>query len=191
MIINDFNQLSKQEQIDFAKRLVDRINTKHAFGNITLVLDDKYYRYVDANTFDGTLGFIVDIPDIQLTDVAGSWSYADQHDDHDMETDAPNIYTVATEDSLWQHFLKEYFIDDTIEFEGYNIEMSYSDFLDSVEVTDFTIDDYEIDNDGIGSYEYWGMSGYDAGYDYISYAEGKLMVEGTLCAWLSVSPKTN
>ena len=26
---------------------------------------------------------------------------------------------------------------------------------------------YHWDNDGIGSYEYWGMKGYDKGHDYV------------------------
>lgn len=47
--------------------------------------------------------------------------------------------------------------------------------IEDIEVTY----DYHIENDGIGSYEYWGFKGYDKGTDYLVVENVKLIKNDT------------
>jgi hypothetical protein len=50
----------------------------------------------------------------------------------------------------------------------------YHSRIPSVELMFCAAVDGYVDNDGIGAYEYWGSSGYDAGTDYLEITDGGL-----------------
>lgn len=50
----------------------------------------------------------------------------------------------------------------------------YHSRIPSVEFMFYAGVDGYVDNDGIGAYEYWGSSGYDAGTDYLEITDGGL-----------------
>lgn len=64
--------------------------------------------------------------------------------------------------------------------EGYLLEghkcyrVWYHSRIPSVEFMFYADVEGYIDNDGIGGYEYWGSSGYDAGIDYLEITDGGL-----------------
>ncbi len=174
-VIENFNELSKDELQQFAKELIAKINKENIFSsefNFTIEEVDPYELtgdlYIGLSHEDS-----IDVPR------EATWTCSDEdemYSDPGYEADyANNIF----------NDVKALFGKLTTVLDGYEITLSIDD-IDDADTVEVEVDSYSHEDDGIGHYEYGGAPGYDS-RPYIE-------VEGTIiracsCAFsLNVSP---
>jgi len=174
-IIENFAALSFEEQKKFAADLVEKINKE---SSLSTIINFKITE-VKADDLTGNLAIEV-IPEDETLEVdrKATWYAADHHD---MDPDSSEVEYV----DLLKNDVKKMF-KDAADVDGYKITLEVTD-IDSVDTVGFEVDDYAEEDSGIGSYEYWGTSGYDSN-PYVS-------VEGTITeecyVWLSLTVEPN
>lgn len=147
MVIENFSTLSQEELKQFAKKLVDKINTEKI---ITTEADFAILNDPDAVwASDITGNLIINLAAVEVASaVDASWAAAedDPYDYDDAEEDSPDFEDV---------FKKEVVVD------GYKVTLSIDDY-DRIENLEVEVNDYSHEDSGIGHYEFWGQTGYDS-----------------------------
>ncbi len=150
-IIENFAELSIEEQKAFAEALVKTINSESTFT------DDTNFKVTGIETDDlaGDLVILIEPEDPIEVPREATWTCSnseDRYDDPGYDADYDNsIYDDA----------KKAFKTMTADIEGYRVSLEVDD-LDEVETADIEVDDYSDEDAGIGHYEYWGHTGYDS-----------------------------
>lgn len=160
-IIENFAELSFEEQKKFAETLVNTINSEHTFTADT----DFKLSGVEADELSGGLIIMLDHDDLIEVSREATWTCADEdevHHDPGYEAEYSSTLFMDARDSF-----------KTLEvvIGGYKVSLSVDD-VDEEETIEVEVDSYSSEDGGIGGYEYWGVGGYDSS----SYVE----VEGTI-----------
>ena len=150
-VIENFAVLSPEEQIEFATALVKTINSESTF------ISNNPFEITGVEADDITGGLTIDITHANPIEVRrdASWtceSKEDAEDDPGFEADYEDF---VFEDA------KKAFKTLSTEIDGYTVTLEVVDADDTDTVA---VEVYSTSNEdsGIGSYEYWGDSGYDS-----------------------------
>lgn len=160
-VIENFAELSFEEQKKFAEALVKTINSENIFTGET----DFKVSGVEVDELSGNLIIIIDHDDLIEVRREATWTCSsadDVADDPGFEADYNNFLFEDT---------KKAFKTLSTEIEGYKVSLEVDD-VDEDETIEVEVDNYSGEDSGIGSYEYWGETGYDS-HPYIE-------VEGTI-----------
>lgn len=160
-VIENFAALSVEEQTEFAKSILEKINSESIFSS-----DVNFEIYsVEADDLTGELTIEVSHGDTTLeVPREAAWQAYDEDSINSDPDDAD--YT----ESIYNDAKKAFKTLSTV-IDGYKVELDISD-VDEIETVDVEVSDYSHEDAGIGHYEYWGTSGYDSS-PYIE-------VEGTI-----------
>lgn len=169
-IIENFCELTKQEQEQFAADIVKKINDQKIFTKeADFEIDTDFDERIFADELTGDLSIFLRLKDGDSIGIARGASWTADEDDlkdlNDVEYDDDRCGALTAA------------LDRTVaEIDGYKLTLSV-DEADSDGVEDIEIDSHSTEHGGIGHYDYWGYQGYD---DY-TYCE----VEGTIyeSAW--------
>ena len=150
-LIQDFNTLSVEEQEAFAREFVQKINDTKVFTDEV----DFVFDVVDADEISGDLYIGVYTKEGQ--DIAverkASWTCGSVEDLYDNPEDVEFDEYIETDVTKALKTL-------TTELDGYIITIEVDDA--DGDTIDREVKDYSNEDDGIGSYEYWGFTGYDS-----------------------------
>ena len=176
-IIENFDLLSEAEQKVFAENLVDTINSKKTFFDTTLKIEEVY-----ADSITGDLCVVVYSTEAVNVPRKASWS---GNDFDDIEsTDSVNWSDIEFEN--YSHEDVANMIKTTsAELDGYNVTVEV-DEVDSGSIVSLDVTEANEDDYGIGSYEYFGATGYDS-QPYVE-ASGTVVESCTFYLTLTVSP---
>ncbi len=149
-IIENFAELSEQEQKDFAAALIKTINTENIFTSEV----DFEIRDVEDD-IDGSL--MIHTQTSTPLEVAreATWSCADE----DEVSDDPG-YDATFENSIYDD-VQSALTTLSTELEGYKISIDVSDTGEE-ETVEVNAEHYSHEDGGIGHYEYWGHDEYDS-----------------------------
>lgn len=160
-IIEDFAELSEQEQLEFAEDLISEINNAHIFSSSV----DFEVTSVTTNNTDG--GLLIEASHTEVIEVsrAASW----QADDEDA-AHCPAHTDIDYNNSVYKDAAKA-FNTKKATINGYTVSLDIEE-VEEDEIVEVEIDTITDEDSGIGSYEYFGFTGYDSN----PYVE----VEGTI-----------
>jgi hypothetical protein len=172
--IENFAALSEQEQRVFAEALIQKINAEHAFS------DHTEFKIIDISVdeyYDGCLR--IDATPTELLEVTrkAHWQASDDEDaysaPYEYSTDDIDYDTDLNIFDEFAYILKT----DSTRVDGYTVYAEIAD-ADMEEISEVEVDNIEDDDSGIGSYEYFGFTGYDSN----PYVE----VDGTITSTYSI-----
>jgi hypothetical protein len=175
MKIENFAELSAQEQRAFADALIKTINSEHTFSSeIDFEITD-----VEADELTGNLWIgAIHKEDTYIEVVRQAhWQAADEDEAYSAED--PEYY-----DSIYNDAKASFKTMESV-IEGYKVSLSIDD-VDEVDTVDTTADDISHEDSGIGSYEYWGESGYDSN-EYVE-VDGTITVACECAVTFTVEP---
>lgn len=164
-IIENFCELTKQEQEQFAADIVKKINDQKLFTKeADFEIDTHFDEYIFANELTGNLDIFLRLKEDDRIEIAryATWT-ADEDDLKDLSD--------AEYEEDWGSALLAALDRTEVEIDGYKLTLDV-DTTDSDGVEDIVVDSHSSQHGGIGHYDYWGYQGYD---DY-TYCE----VEGTI-----------
>lgn len=177
-VIENFNNLTQEELLEFVNKIIKTVNSEHIFSNdITFELDTSSSSGIEISEFDGNLYIPLTHKDLLSVPRKAEWSCETEDDIYHVED--PDFEDWIYEDA--EKVLKTL----STELDGYKLSISVDD-AESEETTDVDVDDYHADDDGIGSYEYWGHVGYDSHPFYA--VEGTITQDCTCYLTLVVEP---
>lgn len=159
-IIENFAELSEQEQRAFAEAIIKTINSESTFSSFV----DFQVTGVEADDMSGCLFIETSHTDTLDVERFATWTCLDEDDKYSPED--PEYKSSIYEDAEKTFKTKEATID------GYYILINDIADVDSEEIVDVEVDNVSYEDAGIGSYEYWGHMEYDS-QPYIE-------VEGTI-----------
>lgn len=160
-IIENFAELSFEEQKKFAETLVNTINSEYTFTADT----DLKLSGVEADELSGGLIIMLDHDDLIEVSREATWTCEDEDEvRHDPGYEADYVNTLFAD-------ARDSFKTLEVVIEGYKVSLSVDD-VDEEETIEVEVDNYSSEDGGIGGYEYCGVGGYDSS----SYVE----VEGTI-----------
>lgn len=159
-VIENFVELSFEEQKAFAEALVKTINSESIFT------DQANFKISGVEADEMTGGLTIELEPEDTIDVqrSATWTCGDREEASNTPDD-PDFAELTFSDA------KRAFKTSAVELEGYSVVLDIVD-VDTEEITDVEVDSVRDEDAGIGSYEYWG----DVRYDSQPYCE----VEGTL-----------
>lgn len=160
-VIENFAELSFEEQKKFAEALVRTINSESIFTsdtNFTLA-------GVEADELAGGLYVFLEHDDPIEVSREATWTCSDED-----EVNSDPGYDADYADHLFED-TKKAFKTLFATIEGYKVSLEIDD-VDMDDTIEVEADKYTHEEDGIGEYEYWGSRGYDSRH-YIA-------VEGTI-----------
>lgn len=172
--IENFAELSFDEQRAFAEALVKTINSEHTFSDTTFKVTG-----VETDGLAGDLVISIEPDDLIEVSRSATWTSAsedDMHDDPGFEADYANY---LFEDA------KKAFKTLNTEIEGYSVTLDVDD-VDEEDTVEVEVEDYSNEDAGIGSYEYWGHREYDS-QPYVE-VEGTIVKACTCYLSLYVEP---
>lgn len=150
-VIENFAELSAQEQLAFANTLVKTINSENIFTDQTNFKIDK----VEANELSGGLDILLDIENTFYIQRPATWACGEYTEPEDTPDDA---YFENSIDEDAQKAFKTL----TAELEGYTLSLEITD-SDPGHITEVVkVDNVSKEDAGIGHYEFWGEEGYDS-----------------------------
>lgn len=150
-VIENFSALSVEEQLKFAEALVKTLNSEATF------IDGVSLSVKKVEADDMTGGLIIEVSHDPKIEVARN---ADWTCDSEEETDADPGYDADYENSAAED-AEQAFKALSTKIEGYTVSLSVED-TDEEEFLDTRVDKISHEDDGIGSYEYFGFTGYDS-----------------------------
>ncbi len=150
-VIENFAELSAKEQQDFAAAIVKTINSEQIFTSET----DFKVAKVEIDDFTG--GLMIEVTPTNYFEVArdATWEVDDEEDAH---SDPGNDVVYAAD---IYHDTKDVFKVNEAVIDGYKITL-YTGDIDEGETVDVEVDEINYEDAGIGSYEFWGIPGYDS-----------------------------
>ena len=165
----NFNVMSEQEQRAFADTLIRTINSQRTF---TVDVDFVLFG-IEVDELAGSLVIYLSHGD-DLVEVArpATWQAGNEE-----EASVDPGYDADFSNSLFSD-ARAVFGSLSAEVDGYQVTLEVVD-LDEVETVEVVVDEVREEDSGIGSYEYWGTTGYDS-QPYVE-------VEGTIVKACSMS----
>lgn len=159
-VIENFAELSFEEQKNFAEALVKTINSENTFTN------EVNFKVTEVEADEMTGGLIIELEheDIIEVDRKATWTCFDEAEASSTPND-PEFNDFIYDD------VKSAFKTLAVELEGYSITLSVND-VNEEETIEVKVGSVSKEDAGIGYYEFWGETGYDSD----PYCE----VEGTL-----------
>lgn len=174
--IKDFNKATDAEIQELAKDLITKINTDNILYNGSNFKIDN----VEVDELKGMLYIDISIPD----DEEGIGVYRDAQwqalDTSDMYHPEDIDYGNTLEKDLLASFNTT-----STNIDGYDVSLSVND-ADVEDIIDVEVDSYSEEDSGIGSYEYWGATGYDS-HPYLE-VEGTIIQACSCYCTLDVTP---
>lgn len=161
-VIENFAELSAQEQKAFAEALVKTINSEHIFHEYAEFKID----YVEADDLTGDLIIAAETADKIYVEREATWTCGDADEAYEKPDG-----DVDYKDDLFGDIKKTLKTLSTT-IEGYTITMELADAEDYDPAAEVEVDSISDEDDGIGSYEHFGYRGYDS-HPYVE-------VKGTL-----------
>ena len=149
-VIENFAVLPAKEQREFAEALVKTINSENIFSSETKFEITE----VNADEITGNLMIEVSHPNPIEVWRSASWTAADSEDAHSTPDD------VDYDRSAFDDVKKAFKTLSTV-IDDYKVSLEIDD-LDYDETIDVDVEDISHEDDGIGSYEFWGDEGYDS-----------------------------
>lgn len=149
--IENFAALSEMEQREFAEALVKTINSESIFSSeINFEITN-----VKAYEFDGSLA--IEVSQTETIDVPreAAWQAGDEE-----EAALDPGYEAEYTNSIYDDVKKAFKTAETV-IDGYKVSLDISD-VEEVETVEVEVDNISHEDSGIGSYEYWGHTGYDS-----------------------------
>jgi hypothetical protein len=180
-IVENFNELSETALLAFAEDLINKLNASDAFKTeITL---QTYELQTSELTGDLTIFAIPEGDERVEVAVPAEWSCSTEDDLDDI----PDEYNLDTFDlnSSAEEAAKELFKESSVVIDGYKIDLIVNE-VEREKIVDTIVENHYDDDSGIGSYEYFGATGYDS-HPFVA-IEGKLVYECRLLIELTVSP---
>lgn len=174
-VIENFNELSESELLQFAKELVQKINAENIFSSIV----NFTVSAVEADEMTGDL--LIEISHGDLLDVprAATWTCSDEDE----------VYSDPGSEAEYQESIfkdvESTFTTLKATVDGYAVELSVDD-ADDEETIEVEVDSYTNEDAGIGYYEYGGVDGYDSD-PYIE-VEGTIIRACSCVLSLNVTP---
>ena len=165
MLIENFAELSEKEQLDFAQKIIDKINADFIFtGDTEFTITEVY-----ADELSGDLNIEIDHADYIKVAREASWTC----DNKDEVYSVPSLgydSNIEYEQSIMKDTEKAFKTLSTT-IDDYLVTLTIGDvYIEEIE--DSEVSDYSNEDAGIGSYDYWGTPGYDS--------RPYVQVEGTL-----------
>ena len=159
-MIENFAELSFEEQKNFAEALVKTINSENTFT------DETNFKIsgIEADDLTGGLIILIEHDDLISVSREATW----QADEDEIDSDPG--YEANYANYLFEDTTKAFKTLST-EVEGYTVSLEVAD-VDEEETIEVNVDNYTHEDGGIGDYDYFGFEGYDSR----PYAE----VEGTI-----------
>ena len=173
-IIENFAELSAQEQQKFADALIKTINSEKLFS------DDVDFKIteVGADELSGDLFISVDAGPVEVPREAG-WQASDKESaGHDPGYDAQYVDFIYDD-------VKKVFKTPVVNIDGYTVRMDVDD-VDEEDTLEVEVTSVRDEDSGIGPYEYGDYRGYDS-HPYVE-VEGILTKECTCYLTFWVSP---
>jgi hypothetical protein len=150
-VIENFAALSAQEQREFADALIKTINSESTFSSeVNFEITN-----IEADDISGCLFIEVSHADTITVDRPATWTCLDEDDAHSTPEDAD--YT----NSLYEDTKKSFKTNEAI-IDGYRVILNDVVDVDEEETIEVEVEKISHEDDGIGSYEYWGEIGYDS-----------------------------
>lgn len=148
-VIENFAEVSFEEQKKFAEALVKTINSEGTFT------DQVNFKVTGVEADEMTGGLIIELDPEDTIEVEreATWTCADR--DEARRPEDPDFTDLLSND------VKKAFKTLAVELEGYSVTLSVDD-VDEGETVDVEVEDISDEDGGIGSYEYWGSTGYDS-----------------------------
>lgn len=149
-VIENFAELSFEEQKKFAEALVKTINSESTFT------DQVDFKVTGVEADDMAGGLIIELEHENTIDVEREaiWTCRDR-DDAEVTPDVPEFTDLLFDDA------KKAFKTLATEFEGYSVTLSIDD-VDKESITGVKAENITDEDAGIGHYEFWGETGYDS-----------------------------
>ncbi len=157
MLIENFAELSAQELKEFADGLIGKINAEHLFApDIELRLCDDGQDNIVPDEMTGDLDIYVEPTEEVIISREASWTCGIDDNADSLPDDDPEYFCNILAD------IESAFPTKTISIDGYSVIIKAFDWSDwdAEEVSEVT--SVEEEDDGIGSYEYWGSISYDS-----------------------------
>lgn len=178
-IIENFAELSAQEQRSFAEALVKTINSERIFTADTDFAIDK----VEPYEMSGDL--VIEITQTDPIEVSRNATWTALDEDSAEEAAGEYEEDVDYEGSTFEA-LEKAFKTLSATIDGYTVSLQVDD-MESEEFSGATVKRISHEDDGIGEYEYWGHVGYDS-RPYVE-VEGTIVTacKGYLSLWVEPS----
>jgi hypothetical protein len=160
-VIENFAELSFEEQMKFAEALINTINSENTF-----IDNNDFTIYgIDDSAITGELIIELELADTIEVSREATWTCSSKAEmQHDPGYDA-SFANLLFEDA------KKAFKTLSTVIDGYKVSLVMHE-VDEEETIEVEVDNYSEEDAGIGGYEYWGHTGYDS-QPYIE-------VEGTI-----------
>ena len=150
-MVDNFAMLSIEEKVDFAKTLLNKINSEDVFTNLT----NFEFQDVDYNDLTGDFAIEVSLANPIEVKRFATWQAGDEEGASEGPGDDADY-----ENSIYEDVNKTFkTLKATVD--GYDITLVLSD-VDEGEDADVEIENISHEDAGIGSYEFWGFKGYDS-----------------------------
>lgn len=173
-IIENFAELSFDEQKAFAETFVKTLNSEHTFTDTAFRVTG-----VEADDLAGDLVIFVEPEDTIEVSREATWTSADEEDMHDDPGYEADYTNALFEDA------QKAFKTLSVELEGYKVTLAVDD-VDEEDTIEVEVENYSHEDAGIGSYEYWGHDEYDS-RPYVE-VEGNIVKACTCYISLYVEP---
>ena len=175
-MIENFAELSFEEQKKFAEALVKTLNSEHTFIDYA----DFKVSKVEADDLTGDL--IIELEHDDPIYVSRKADWADLSNVYDL--DIKDLDDVDFVSSIFEDAEKAFKVL-SADVEGYTVSLSVDD-VDQDEVFDVAVTYSSKEDSGIGNYDYFGFRGYDS-RPYVE-AEGIIEIACTCALSLYVEP---
>ena len=184
MLIENFAELSAQELKEFADGLISKVNADHLFApDIELRLCDDSQDNIVPDEMTGDLDIYVEPTEEVIIGREAYWSCG-MDDDYEYGTPEDPDYSYGILEDI-----KKAFPTKTVSIDGYSVTIEAYDYADWDTGEVGKIISATEDDDGIGSYEYWGEIGYDS-RPFMA-IEGVIDCPTSIYVSLTVSPEHN
>ena len=153
MVIENFATLPVEEQIKFAKDLIEKLNLGNTFTDET----DFEFQDVEPDDVTGGLWVIASTSNPIGVRREATWTAGDEDDAYeDPGVDADYEAFLTTD-------VKNSFKTLATTFDGYNVSLQLDDAEEDDTINaEIEVDKISHEDAGIGSYEFWGHVGYDS-----------------------------
>lgn len=174
-VIENFAELSFEEQKKFAEAFIKTINSEHTFTS------EVDFEVTGVEASDLTGGLIIMLEHDDLIDVSrkAAWTCKDED-----EIDSDPGYNADYDNYLFED-AKKAFKTLSATIEGYAVSLEIDD-VNEEETVDVKVENYSHENAGIGSYEYFGFVGHDS-RPYVE-VEGTIIKACTCYLTLYIEP---
>ena len=152
-MVENFVVMPVEEQIQFAKTLLERINTEKLFS------DETVFDFQDVEPDDVTGGLWITASPATPIYVSREATWEAGTEDGASEDPGRDADFV----NLLRDDAKKAFKTLATEFDGYNISLKVDDVEEDETIdAEVEVDKISHEDAGIGSYEYFGFTGYDS-----------------------------